>query len=220
MMSQGALTPGLGLAPSDTDSETTSLLSPTYEDEEAAAPHLKHAATLPIRPSSPMTQSIYGTMKAKGRIRLASPSSLGISKIRRARTAIHEADEIWDELEEGRHSNSGSPLSTRRVSFPARLTTSSKISPGSDTSPTMVSNTGLPPDEQTTLLRSSTGRSYRDRKPRQTSVSGTGHARRKSQEAVGGWWKMQRWWNGGTQRNKDQDDTDVGTGSGAAVRDV
>lgn len=218
-MNQGTLTPGLGFAPSDTDSEETdSLLGPTYEDEEAA-PKLKQASTFPIQSSAPMSETVYGTMKAKRRMRLAPPGSLRISKIRRAKTAIYDADEIWDELEEGSHSNVGSPISTRRISFQARAGTPFMNTSRGNISPTMDSSTELPPltpNEQTTLLRSSTGRSYRGLKSRQTSTSSAGHARKKSQDAVGGWWKMQRWWNG-SRSNKDQHDPSGRTDSGTAV---
>ena len=209
-MSQGSLAPGMGMVPSDTDSEADLLLSPTNEDEEAPPIPPIHASTFPILPSSTDTQPVYGTIKPKTRVRLESPSSksprsLRVSKMRRAKTIIPEVDEIWDELEEGGQSAVASPFSTRRRSSQARSLTPSQPRPGSamslglDASPDLRP---LSPNEQTGLLRTSTGRSYRDRKRRTTSTSMARPERGRSQDAVGGWWKMRNWWPR-TNKRKD-----------------
>lgn len=208
-MSQGPLTPGMGMVASDTDSEADSFLIPANEDEETLPIPPIHASSFPIVPSSADTQPTYGTMKSKARVRLESPSSksphsLRISKVRRAKT-IPEVDEIWDELEEGGNPAVGSPLLARRRSSQARSLTSSRPRPGSsmslglDASPDLRP---LTPNEQTGLLRTSTGRSYRDRKRRTTSSSMTNLERNRSQDAVGGWWKMRNWWRR-TNKGKD-----------------
>ena len=65
------------------------------------------------------------------------------------------------------------------------------------------------PIESTALLRAGTGRSYRDRRRR--SMPGLETRRRsldgQTQEAVGGWWKMKKWWYGstGTGKGKGKD---------------
>jgi hypothetical protein len=183
------------------------LLSPTYEDEESVIPGvIQRSVTAPLNPSVPLEQasSSYGTLRTKKSPQLPStqsssrksPGALRVSRLRRAKTAvIPEAEEIWGELEEDSPSSVVSPFSARRRSLHVRTPTPSKLRPQSGDSG-LESSQELPPltpNEQTGLLaRSSTGRNYRDRRRRQPSGNRDSEAR--SQDAIGGWWKMKRWW--------------------------
>lgn len=123
------------------------------------------------------------------------------------RKGITESDEIWEELEDDTVAEYP-PFSRRSTArFPPSSKSLSKGNPIND-----------PPDESTALLaRSSTGRSYRDKRRRQSvplDEPQDRERRRKSassQEALGGWWRM-KWWNerkegpdklnGGPDRNR------------------
>ncbi|KAI4154496.1 MAG: hypothetical protein LQ340_001653 [Diploschistes diacapsis] len=143
-----------------------------------------------------------------------SPSSLGLLGQRNRRKTIsfsHEADEIWSELEEDAPTPVLSPISSRRRSSwgAGRALTPRRLRP-----PSAAIEEGVESgeggeevaDERTGLLaRSGTGRSYRGRwrRSRHASVGGEGSggerraSQSRSQDAIGGWWKMRRWLRGG-----------------------
>ena len=189
---------------------------PTYGTTSAAPPRPRRTIRLP----SP-SQSSSRT----------SPSSLKLSRARRSRTtpAFLEADEIWGELEEDIPTPILSPISTRRRSSlgASRTLTPSRLRPASvgGALPSALGSTAdLPPatsplqspqpTEQTGLLaRSGTGRNYRDRRRRRSTTArsevlaggssvAAERGRRKSQDALGGWWKM-RWLKIAPGRDKD-----------------
>ena len=73
----------------------------------------------------------------------------------------------------------------------------------------------MTPNERTGLLaRSPAGRTYRDRRRRRASVAGGEGSRGegRSQDAVGGWWKMKRWWKIGRDRDKRGKEREDGEG--------
>lgn len=136
---------------------------------------------------------------------------LNITRLRRK--GITETEEIWEELEDDTIGEL-SPFSMRRGSVWSA--SSRPTSKDQQNDP--------PPDESTALLaRSSTGRSYRDKRRRHsTQTVGTQErdSRRKSvssQEALGGWWKMKRWWSGNDGKGKDREDNGHGNGNGNGV---
>ena len=104
---------------------------------------------------------------------------------RSSRKGITESEEIREELEDDTYSDF-SPFHNRRhstMSTPAKNTYHARIDDAlSEGSPL--------------LGRSSTGRSYRDKRRRRSAPAGEGRSRSKgSQSAVGGWWKLE-WWKG------------------------
>lgn len=122
---------------------------------------------------------------------------------------VTESEEIWEELEDETLTPL-SPFHNRRSS--ARSTPSrDRHRPPSGDGPEED------PTESTALLaRSSTGRSYRDRRRRKSApqLEGPGRSqgrdRRRSsvqQDALGGWWKM-KWWK------KDKEDREGGRDEG------
>lgn len=77
------------------------------------------------------------------------------------------------------------------------------------------------------LKRSSTGRSYRDKKKRKErdgdgegSTEGRERGREGREEdmqgALGGWWKMKRWWKGEDARTRGRGRDDKGKGKARA----
>jgi len=146
-----------------------------------------------------------------------TPTSRSDIKIPRTRKRTHtttESAEIWDELEDSPTSPSYSTYRRRSsaLSTPTPFRTARTTQP----SPQVRDGEGEEeelPSEHTSLLRTGTGRSYRDRRRRRSVPLSlrTGNERRRSvgQDALGGWWKM-RWWNGSRSR-KDRD-SDGGEG--------
>ena len=123
---------------------------------------------------------------------------------RHGKSSVTESEEIWEELEDDTLSPLLSPFHQRRASArstPSRELQRPRSSAGAPASPT----------ESTALLaRTNTGRSYRDRRRRQSAphLEGLGrpqaHGRRRAsvqQDALGSWWNM-RWWR------KESDDVD------------
>ena len=240
-----AITPGMGLLPPDSDSD--SLSSPTIASDEESRLLLPRSVTLPTKSSQLPT---YGAIsKGKRNVRYVSnplvtantnPSASPSRSPRRPRRkTVNEADEIWNELEDS--STPRFPPFSRRVSTGARHLTPSRLRPGSSSSatgtpavqgrPSIESHSSLPTpkllDESAgPLARSATGRLYRDRRRRrsvlgnETSASRREGTRRASQQqAVGGWWKMKRWWKGSTEKGKDRlDDHGAGGGGGGDGR--
>ena len=113
---------------------------------------------------------------------------LGATRPLRKTVRLTEADEIWGELEDSdTKSVTPSPRPLRRAST---------------TIPPPASGDGAEPNENTSLLRSSTSLSLNARKKRRRSTgfpgfiprpSPRGPKRRNTQDALGGFWKM-RWW--------------------------
>lgn len=165
-VAQSALTPGLGFV-EDTDNEESDSLT---ADEEAVM-GAEHQALLNGEPMTPTTKL---------------DTVLGATRNVRKTVRLAEADEIWGELQDD--DAKPSPGRPPRRAFTMFAET---LHPEDE-----------PPDETTTLLRSSTmGRRRRRRstgfpgftaRPERSERSKS--SKRKSQNAVGGFWKM-RWWN-------------------------
>ena len=141
---------------------------------------------------------------------------LNVTRLRRK--GITESEEIWEELEDGTLTEL-SPSSRRRIS----AQTASSHRPKSRES---ALDSG--PDETTSLIRSGTGRSYRNIRQRRSAASMSTHERVRrrrsagSQEALGGWWKMRRWFSGPQLQDKgdeprDSSGNDNGNGNGAST---
>ena len=115
------------------------------------------------------------------------------------RKGFSESEEIWNELQDD--ATSGHLPSSRRRST-AR-------SPAYTEHSSQANWIDEIPNESTALLtRAGTGRSYRDQRRRRSTHLTESYENRwkrrsvSSQEAMGGWWKMKRWWNGdGAKRN-------------------
>lgn len=129
---------------------------------------------------------------------------LSITHVRRK--GIAESEEIWGELDDDT-SQDDRPFS--RPKSKAGSTPSPKPTPQGVQAEEAT-------NESTSLLgRSGTGRSYRDKGRRRSSrmiESQERNRRRKStssQEALGGWWKMKRWFE-----SKDRKDKGKGRGGG------
>lgn len=190
---------------SDSEAEANTLIS--QADEEAVLANGKE---------SPSYQhNSYGISHPTD---LRTPTTknndlLNVTRLRRK--GITESEEIWEELEDDTLAEL-SPFERRRSS--AQTTLSSR--PKSRGNPTDEI-----PDEETFLLRSGTGRSYRDKRRRRSiaSISTQERERRRrsagSQEALGGWWKMKRWFSGTQPKDKgkgpeDGNGTENGNGNG------
>ena len=175
---------------------------PIYDTDEEAhpgnnkeSPHLKYAGRI----SSPTSIRTPITRK---------DDLLNITRLRRK--GITETEEIWEELED-ESIGEMSPFERRRSSVWS--VPPPKSAPG---------RTGLDrsPTEATSLLaRSGTGRSYVDKRRRHSTqyVPNQERDRRRpsttSQEALGGWWKMRRWWNRGRDRDRENDAHIQGNGA-------
>ena len=115
---------------------------------------------------------------------------LAITCIRRK--GITESEEIWEELEDGSLGEL-SPFGNRRYS--------TMSTPAKDTARARIDDA---PNESSPLLeRSSTSRSYRDKRPRRPAPAGEARRKRpESQEAIGSWWPL-KWWKGRNVKGKD-----------------
>ena len=181
---------------SDSEAEANTLISPV--DEEVALPNgsgkespfLHHRGSRPVSwPHRPRTPTIVDNDLLRAR--------------RLRRPGITESEEIWEELEDDTLTEL-SPFSQRRSSS-AQTTPYFK--------PPMSNGNGNvtdEPNESSPLLaKSGTGRSYRDKRRRrsapmlETQIQERERRRKsvESQEAVGGWLKMKRWWYG-SQKGK------------------
>ena len=191
-VSQNTLTPGMGFVDDDSDSEAEGNVLNSQADEEANLANRKESPSRDQR-NSPRIPSAHDPRTPTTK----SNDLLGITRQRRK--AITESEEILEELEDDALAEL-SPFSRQRSS--ARSTPASKV-PSRGNSVNDYSN------ESTALLaRSSTVRSYRDRRRRRsTSILGTQERERRrrsasSQEALGGWWKMKKWWRGKEKKDK------------------
>ena len=194
----------MGFVDDDSDSEADANILTPEADEEAnllpngnASPFSYHRTSRPISwPNDP---------------RRAPPYKHDLSSIThlRANKGITESEEIWEELEDSGDTPAiPSPFSHRRTS--AQTTPYLKPSAISISGGTDAAEEDESPSESTALLRAGTGRSYRDRRRR--SMPGLETKRRSSdgqtQEAVGGWWKMRKWWyrSMGPRKGKGNDE--------------
>lgn len=218
----------MGLVPAEeTDSATSSPTGPSDEESQLLLPRSR---TFPTK----FTQSDtmipnYGAVKGKRNVRyvsspLATPpanrsSASPSPRVRpfRRRQTIAEADEIWNELEEDNPSTPNlSPYARRRsLGTPSRLYRPSS----SSTVPNALESSGeLPPLDvmnasTPSLGRSTTGRLYRDRRKRRSTLAragdgagGRSSGRSKLQQGpTGGWWKMKKWL-GSMRKGKEPDD--------------
>lgn len=207
----------MGFVDDESDSEAENALLDDYaSDEEAAIGKESSPFLLPRRqrahrhssPNDPRTP----TTKDNGLL----------ANTRLRRPGITENEEIWEELEEEGGDQMGkflpvSPHHRRRISSarttPAASNRNSKILFDDN------EDYGLPTETTGLLARSSTGRSYRDKRRRRSApmLENQLQSRRRSeggQEALGGWWKM-KWWNGGDFKGKGRKDHDKnGSGDG------
>ena len=203
-ISQSPLTPGLGFVANDTESDPETEVAVSETDEEASLANGERS------PSS-KDPSIHRLSFPNGfQTPHANDDMLPITRLRRH--GITESEEIWEELEDDRTSEF-SPLQHRRSS--ARSTSPSNLAIGNN-------STDRIPSESTALLsRSGTGRIYRDKERRRSTrlPEASEHRRRKrsvsSQDALGGWWKMKRWWSKRDRKDKDGQDDGNRTGNGA-----
>ena len=191
----------MGFVDDDSDSEADANILTPEADEEAnllpndkASPFSYHRTSRPISwPNDPRT---------------ATPNKHDLSRIARlhAKKGITESEEIWEELEDSGDTPAVlSPFSRRRTS--AQTTPYLKPSAVSMLGGTDAADDDHSPIESTALLHAGAGRSYRDKR-RRRSMPGLETSRRSSdgqtQDAVGGWWKMRKWWyrSTGTLRGK------------------
>ena len=149
---------------------------------------------------------------------------LSVTKRLRRKGLTIEADEIWNELEDEDPSVLSSPMfhrNSRRFSTISTPTT--RLRPSSALSLSRGDErddiAGEAPNESTALLprRSSTGRTYRDRRRRSMPFAGSertdiGSSSTATQDALGGWWKM-KWWK--SKNGDDGGDEDAGERQGA-----
>lgn len=134
---------------------------------------------------------------------------LSITRLRRK--GITESEEIWEELEDDALADL-SPSSRRRSS--AWSNTSRLYFQGDPMDENINESTAL-------LARSTTGRSYRDRRRRRSmpvsEIQERERGRRStlSQEPLGSWWKMGNWWRARERRDKGKDlGNGIGNGCG------
>lgn len=191
-VAQSALAPGLGFV-EDTDNEE---YSDSFNPDEEAAIRIEHQALLNGQPMTPTTKS---------------STILGATRNVRKTVRLTEADEIWGELEDD---TSKSPSPSR----PPRRASTNLPNPIIETSE---------PDEHTSLLRSNTGRRRRRRSTgfpgftaRPSPRAPKRRSTHQSQDAVGGFWKM-NWWNkkDGSGKGPPDQGSDAGDAgpSGSAI---
>lgn len=108
---------------------------------------------------------------------------LAVTRLRRK--GITESEEIWEELEDDTV-DERSPSGGRRhstMSTPATKTGQARID-------------DIPNEASPLLGRSNTGRNYRNQRRRRSAQVAEGRGNgAESQEALGGWWKLD-WWRG------------------------
>lgn len=174
-VAQSALAPGLGFV-EDTDNDES---ADSLDADEEASIGAEHQALLRNEPMTPTTKA---------------DTVLGATRNVRKTVRLTEADEIWGELEDN---------STKGTPSPGRETRRSSASLSVFAPPIGAADE---PDETTSLLRANT--SQRRRRRRSTGFPGftarpspRGSGRRhKSQDATGGFWKLQ-WWRRGDGSN-------------------
>ena len=129
---------------------------------------------------------------------------LAFTRLRRK--GITESEEIWEELEDDAVGGL-SPFGNRRYSA---MSTPSKNTPRIEADDT--------PNEASTLLgRSATDRSYRNKRRRRSAPSLEGRKKRaESQDALGGWWKLE-WWRGRKTKGEEVGNRRIGENSAGRV---
>ncbi|TAQ88934.1 hypothetical protein B7494_g2731 [Chlorociboria aeruginascens] len=193
-VTQSALAPGLGFV-EDTDNEES---SDSYNADEEAAIGQENQALLNGEPMTPTTKL---------------DTVLGATRHVRKSVRLAEADEIWGELEDDSADKKSTPPRPRRLSSTPKASSTSP-------NPNRLSSNSLPlgtqteePNENTALLRSSTGRRRRRRSTGFPGFIARPESKRKrrntpsqshSQGTTGEFWKM-RWWRRGA-RGKDPPD--------------
>ncbi|KAL8998973.1 MAG: hypothetical protein Q9169_002079 [Polycauliona sp. 2 TL-2023] len=190
---QTPLTPGMGFIDSESDTEASSPLLPTQNDEEA----------LNAKRNGILASPLLGDPKTPTATTNNEPFTTHFRSRKRGMT---ETEEILEELEDDTLTElfSPSPFSHHRRS-------SARSTPSKARTPNV--NESQPADNETTALlgRTGTARSYRDRRRRrrsEPSVTGSGRPRGSrdgSQDTLGEWWKM-RWWRSRDGKGKDNDD--------------
>ena len=185
-------------SPSSTTNTTNSPALSTITDEEI----LGSADGRPPPYHHPRKHSRH-TSLSNPRTPTARNNGL-LHSARHGRSSVTESEEIWEELEDDTLSPLLSPFHQRRAS--ARSTPSRELQ-----RPRSGAGAPASPSESTALLgRTDTGRSYRDRRRRQSAPHleslrrPQAQGRRRAsvqQDALGGWWNM-RWWR------KESDDGD------------
>ncbi|KAL6721868.1 hypothetical protein ACLMJK_000973 [Lecanora helva] len=202
-VSQNPLTPGMGFVDDENDSTLGTDATVSESDEEALLPNGQGQAgvsNLPRYDYSSFNDPQSPDVKANHLLKVARLRNHGIT----------ESEEIWEELED----DSISPPSPGQ---PRRCSAHSLLSPKPGLR--YKSMNAATPDESTSLLaRSGTGRSYRNRRASRPLSQGHEHEGRRrstsSQNALGGWWKMKRWWKGTNQRGNGCGDDNGANGDG------
>ena len=209
-VAQTPLTPGLGIMDEETPETASTITTPIDEEAPLLDKESLYARETPRTPT-PNSHSI-----------------LNIAKTRRPPSKTEE-QEIWDELEHDDTLNPISPFpnANRRMSLRSASNLSSKRTSRFDlpdvadeedanASPGL----GSGPNESTALLaRSGTGRTYRDYRRRRSLPGFEGRERRRrsvslSQQALGGWWKMEWWKQRRKGKGKETEDPEDGRGLG------
>ena len=185
---QNPLTPGMGFV---NDSETSDVENATEDPE----PDVEEAS---LDGNNPYLFSPNHKRKPSSTTDPRTPTTrnndlLAVTRLRRR--GITESEEIWEELEDDTVDEL-SPFGHRRHSA---MSTPAKNTPriGTDDNPSEASPL---------LERSSTGRSYRDKRRRRSAPAVEGRKKgAECQEATGGWWKLS-WWRGRKTKGKDAGD--------------
>ena len=175
----------MGFVDNDSGSETESNALGPENDEEAIFANGKESPVLQHHTS-------HGTFSPS---HLRTPTMkhsdlLNVTRLRKK--GITESEEIWEELEDDTLAELPSFL--RRRSSAQQSPVARPIAQENPPSEA--------PTESTSLLRSTTGRSYRDTKRRHSGTTHEAEERERerrsvsSQEALGGWWKMKKWFRG------------------------
>lgn len=186
-------------------------------------PLLSEDAEIASKETSPLLHSISRSPT----FQINTPSSLkdsGLLKIPRIRHRPTKdiGEDIWDELHDTElNPSSKSPLHAQFAPSPPSRSRAQSLSSAAKfdstyqrDSPGVLDSPSLSTEETPLLHRSSTGRSYRDtRRRRSMPVSPLdlqSHRERErrrrsvsSQEALGGWWKMQ-WWKDVRERRESR----------------
>lgn len=191
----------MGFVDDDSESSIEDSTAPSETDEEAT-----NAEDSPFlgRSSSKRKRTITDPCTPT-----AKDNDL-LSITRMQRKGITESEEIWEELGDDSVSEPSRFAHQRAntISIPAKNYPHPELE-------------GSPTESTSLLTRSGMGRIYRDRRRRSAPMMGSSSQKRsrasRSQDALGGWWKMQKWWKGWEQKGKyaaDVNKTTQGIGGG------
>ena len=201
----------MGFVDDEEEASDTELTASTPNSDEEAALLGKESPYPNESPRTPTTKD---------------QNTLNTRRLRRK--PITESEEIWDELEDEHLSFLPFLFSTPQ---PRRTSGFSTSNPSTKRNSRVLfePREGITPSESTALLaRPGTGRSYRSHRRRRSAPSLEARERQRrtrsagSQEALGGWWKM-NWWNpsgkeDGKGKGKGVDDPGGVTGRGGSER--